>query len=77
MSSDYSEKEMQLIKRMGFEDEARRYNAYEVFRRMSIKAFVSNMQGPAVESLRRCMYYLDHPEEAEDSQEWWDNLIRL
>lgn len=77
---DYSEKEIKLLLFFGLEkllDERDGFITPPTLYRMAVeKAFIDNLQGPEVESLRRCYKALIKSEIYRGTFEW-DNLIQF
>ena len=76
MNTQYSEKELKLIKFFGFDDLAEKeiFNPPELYKLMVEKAFCKNLTGKEVESLRRCYNALIKCKVYRMTKEW-DNLI--
>ena len=73
---EYSEKEQQLINYFGFGDIADRINPIAMYRMMAEKAFMEEMTGPAVDSLRKCLIAY-HKCTIYRMSEEWDNMINV
>ena len=52
--SEYSEKEKKLIAYFGYSDIICKITPITMYKMMMEKAFIDNMTGPEVESVRRC-----------------------
>jgi hypothetical protein len=74
-TKDYSEKEKQLIKAFGYEN-LLTVVAPTLYRMMVEKAFINDMKGPHVESLRRCAKALQECKIYRLTKEW-DDMIQL
>jgi len=73
--TDYSEKEIKLIETFGYGD-LLSVNAPSLYRMMAEKAFIADMKGPHVESLRRCMKAIQECKIYRLTKEW-DDLIQM
>jgi len=81
MTKQYSDKELQLFEYFGFgkllvNDGDERIAAPVIYRMLVEKAFADNMQGPEVESLRRCFNALQQCSPYRLTEEW-DALIEF
>jgi len=78
MIRDYSKRERELLKFFGVAKmiEARSMPVMAVYRSAMEQAFLDDMQGPEVESLRRCMRALQKGEPYRNTPEW-DELIKF
>ncbi len=77
--AEYSEKELALIKFFGFDnliDITCPVAAITLYRMMVEKAFVENLQGLEVESLRRCFKAINESSIFRMTSEW-DDMIAL
>lgn len=80
--SDYSENEIKLFKALGMEHQLKASTKDDyitpvtMYRTAMEKAFINDMRGPAVESLRRCMFHLRKTDILRRTEDW-DNLIIL
>lgn len=80
MSSEYSEKEMAMIRHFGVEAMVERIpcpTAAAVYRRMAAEAFLlREWTGPHSESLRRCLIAMRDTKISRPSAQW-DEMIKL
>lgn len=70
----YSKAEMQLAEYFGYSDLLPTIEPIVLYRIMMEKAFIKNMSGTAVESLRRCMNAFTNNSPNRLTHEW-DELI--
>jgi hypothetical protein len=57
---EYSDKEKQLIEFFGFSDIINNVQPPVLYRMMAEYAFIHDLSGPYVDSLRRCIMALNH-----------------
>jgi hypothetical protein len=74
---DYSDKEKALFSVFGYSDVLRLCISAPIIYRMCVeKAFIDNMQGKTVESLRRCYKALQSMSVIRLTEQW-DEMIKL
>lgn len=73
---EYSEKEHQLIDHFGFDEISEKINPIAMYRMMAEKAFMEELTGPAVDSLRRCLIAYHKCTVYRMTKEW-DDFIQL
>lgn len=75
MTNNYSEKELELFERLGYDHLVNVYNFPPlIYRDIAYYLFMENRSGPLVESVRRCNKAIDNNSVIINTKEW-DDLI--